>query len=614
MSRPPDGHDALSRDVMSRLEASIEIVSKGGPVSEELAREVYLINSSPLDESAGEGYHRSTNITHVHCPGATSAYIKQSCRLTQNIKLAQDFMNKHQEDGRQVIRFEWHNYKRVLQVRSSRQWTPVRMTTKNFFCRIYRQDDWALQDWSYYLKEHKPGMVIVPSPAREPWQVEMCREYLAAVFKPLVYYSLPRVQEALADDGQLAVASSDLMFQVIKVHTGKSRTHVIPTVESITDKSIIAKLALQIQTFTVRLELAEQGQRHIYADSDPYWVESLDLAPFGVLRQQLHVWQTVGPSDQPGCQMVCDKTEAAPRCALTDPEAPVILVLKELNARHWKQSPSGKVTHDAASLANETLLCDSRDALTKKAYLQCLLDLPRTLSLTPFLPSNEPQAFYRCILAGHAEHPGRGAKHYASVLKAVGVKVDADETDAPVASLADHDDSDEDGIVGGSGGALEAAPAKKAAATKPLASAVKAFLSLPEGSVPVASPAAPVAGDSVAAPASPASSNEDGIVGSLGGAMAAGGVAIMDVEDGIVSAGDAGPVGAGPVAAPAPVAAPVARNWVPAIGGLGMITCQHYTPAGGVGYVNWLLKWTWQGKVWEKTHCVTIIHKPSWPL
>ena len=187
------------------------------------------------------------------------------------------------------------------------------------------------------------------------------------------------------------------------------------------------------------------------------------------------------------------------------------------------------------------------------------------------------------------------------------MKVDADETDAPVASLADHDDSDEDGIVGGSGGALEAAPAKKAAATKPLASAVKAFLSLPEGSVPVAAPA-PVAGDSVAAPASPASSNEDGIVGSLGGAMAAGGVAIMDVEDGIVSAGDAGPVGAGPVAAP------VARHWVPAIGGLGMITCQHYTPAGGVGYVNWLLKWTWQGKVWEKTHCVTIIHKPSWPL
>ena len=78
--------------------------------------------------------------------------------------------------------------------------------------------------------------------------------------------------------------------------------------------------------------MAEQGQRHIYADSDPYWVESLDLAPFGVLRQQLHVWQTVGPSDQPGCQMVCDKTEAAPRCALTDPEAPVIWVLKELNA------------------------------------------------------------------------------------------------------------------------------------------------------------------------------------------------------------------------------------------------------------------------------------------
>lgn len=149
--------------------------------------------------------------------------------------------------------------------------------------------------------------------------------------------------------------------------------------------------------------------------------------------------------------------------------------------------------------------------MSKKPYLQCLLDQPKILSLTLFLPSDESQAFYTCILAGHAEHPGWGAQHYQMVLRDAEVNADNDETDAPMAALADFD---EDGIVVSAGGALIPAPAKKAAATKPVASAMKACLSLLAGSVPVAEAPEPPVLVAGAAPSGAASSSGDVIVAS----------------------------------------------------------------------------------------------------
>ena len=85
----------MTVDVMGELEAAIEQVAAGGETTAALTHEVYLINTSPLDESAGEGYHRTTNLVRLHCPGSTSAYIKQSCRLEENCVLMKTFLKQH---------------------------------------------------------------------------------------------------------------------------------------------------------------------------------------------------------------------------------------------------------------------------------------------------------------------------------------------------------------------------------------------------------------------------------------------------------------------------------------------------------------------------------------
>ena len=62
-------------------------------------------------------------------------------------------------------------------------------------------------------------------------------------------------------------------------------------------------------------------------------------------------------------------------------------------------------------------LCDLRGGVTKKFYLQCLLDLERNLQLTTMLPAYEPQSYYRCLLSGISAEPGLGEKAYLRMLK-----------------------------------------------------------------------------------------------------------------------------------------------------------------------------------------------------
>ena len=233
----------LTIDIMNRLGEAIQVVALGGPVSTELAHEVYLINTCPLDESAGEGYHRSSNITRLHCPGAMSPYIKQSCRLEENLSQVKSFMSKFKHEGRQVLRFEWQNYMRILQTRPNHGFTPVKMKPKAFFERVYRMDEKAKEDWAFYLLKIKPCGVIVPKAEQETWHQELAREYLLGCFACLCYYSVPTSTEKIDESGSLVQEDKLMFFQVLKMNYGSSRTKVIPTVESLTDTAVVKKLA-----------------------------------------------------------------------------------------------------------------------------------------------------------------------------------------------------------------------------------------------------------------------------------------------------------------------------------------------------------------------------------
>ena len=64
--------DPLSKRWKDTLLPDLQIVADGGPVSEKLLAEILKLLDCPLDESAGEGYHRETNMAHQRAPAMTT--------------------------------------------------------------------------------------------------------------------------------------------------------------------------------------------------------------------------------------------------------------------------------------------------------------------------------------------------------------------------------------------------------------------------------------------------------------------------------------------------------------------------------------------------------------
>ena len=68
----------------------------------------------------------------------------------------------------------------------------------------------------------------------------------------------------------------------------------------------------------------------------------------------------------------------------------------------WHSEPQRQVHTSETSL-----IFDSTQITRAKAYFQCLLDMPRTMSLTSSLPSDELVLYFKIILQGKAVEPGQ---------------------------------------------------------------------------------------------------------------------------------------------------------------------------------------------------------------
>ena len=69
-------HDSYTQDFWMEFGADVTAVGAGGPCSCRLVDEVFSINCASLDEGAGEGYHRSSNMVRQRAPNASLECIK----------------------------------------------------------------------------------------------------------------------------------------------------------------------------------------------------------------------------------------------------------------------------------------------------------------------------------------------------------------------------------------------------------------------------------------------------------------------------------------------------------------------------------------------------------
>ena len=115
----------------------LRIVRAGGEVSERMKAEVNAMTNIPLNEGPGEGYHRASNLQKKRAAASSEAYILASTRAKQNIECTRKWA-KAGSKGKKVVRYEWRNFKRILQTKPSRAWVQAKMNNITFFNHLYR--------------------------------------------------------------------------------------------------------------------------------------------------------------------------------------------------------------------------------------------------------------------------------------------------------------------------------------------------------------------------------------------------------------------------------------------------------------------------------------------
>ena len=452
-SRKLEEHDECTRSIVEVLHSDLKAVAEQGAdvISDQLKDCVSEFAESPLDESAGEGYHRSTHHVLMRASGSSDPYVKAAVRVKQNTRILKGYLPFKQ--GRRILRFEWRKWSRILQTKKRALFQSKKMRPADVLRRVYREDAKALEDWSLICDRVKAlGQGDAPKLPKEVKEVrqreELRREYLKATFVPLQWYGVNFPRSEQGEDGQAVEQPETRHFLVLNVIDAHSRPHLMPTID--THKEVVnsSRLAFQVHHATVAREAVSALSADVevpgvivYHEEDPVWLDWKDLAPWEFLYDSLVVFSSVtGVEGQPGRTALSDPVLAKPTFALTDRRCPTLNIVSELLNCGWKEVQQ-TVHHSSKSKGK---VMDGREAARMKTYYLVLLDLQKHVRLAPEgIPSDQPISFYKCLLKGLAGVlPHQGDKTYLRMLKD-GAALPAIE-DAPGA-----DSGSEEFVVGG---------------------------------------------------------------------------------------------------------------------------------------------------------------------
>ena len=412
--RPLADHDPTTCDIWSRLQSDLELRAAGGDLTPALAEEVRCLEHTPLDEACGEGYHRDTTHEKVRAPSASMAHLKRNTRIKGVVKLIRTFCRENGHQGREIVRYEFRTWQRVLQTKKRYLWRPKRMKPKDVYKRLYREDAKCDEDWSSIATRLPHGRPIPPENATNREQLE--REYLTAVFKPLEFYSVDNDVESLTENGVRTVKKETRYFQLLAAQTGNRKERLMHTFKSAEDETLRAGLALHV-VFHERWQhpdADDDGQVRVYPEGDDEWVLPQRIAPYVALSENMLRWHQVAQDpDNLGCVVLSEPKLARPRFALEDERCPTLSLVKHLRDQGWT-SVSGYVEHTTIPIEGAGGGdFDSREACRMKFYYRAVIELSKTLPLTGYrMPSQQPVSYYRLLLRGMKAEPDLSAKHY----------------------------------------------------------------------------------------------------------------------------------------------------------------------------------------------------------
>ena len=173
------------------------------------------------------------------------------------------------------------------------------------------------------------------------------------------------------------------------------------------------RTAVQIQYLDVWRSRSE-AQVTCFFETDPIFVNLLDLGPFVDMDQNLVVWNCV-PSDAKNCVDLVEPVRCDTRFTWSDELCPAFVVLKKLRQDGW-QAVVGQVLHTTI----DDQRFDSRDAQKKQRYFQVLCNLSTALVANPVIPSDQSIPYYALVYRNITVAAGGKAVEYRKMLKGKG--------------------------------------------------------------------------------------------------------------------------------------------------------------------------------------------------
>ena len=425
-AEPMEKHDVYTRWFMETLGRHVVARSEGEELHVDLENELDRLATVPLDESAGEGYHRDVTYEKKRASASSQAHLKQTVRRKGVFKRLKVWRRTHGRRGRAVLRWEWRNWKRIVQPNSKKPWRPVKWTPNRVYQRLYREDAQSEFNWNNLVSKERNVHRAEPNEAGNA-EAAM-NEFLRAQVRDGNHYSCELPQAApgaaasssapaapAASSSALAVpAPAAVHFQLLSRAHGTHRAHVMPTIETPRDVSVTATLALEVQwEQTVPGQVGGTiGEVVVVPVGDPVWVLPRAIAPMQHMANNLMEYKRVAESSATEGALVLAEPELARwKGDVMDPKCPVLSVIHYLKNRGWKPVDA-PVIHDRVEVGP----FDATEAIKFRAYLQCLVVQQRIMPLTTRFPSREPINYYKVLLAGGKAEPGMPAKDLTLVL------------------------------------------------------------------------------------------------------------------------------------------------------------------------------------------------------
>ena len=322
-SREWTQHDPVTRQLVDRLGAHIDARARGEDLHPDLVAELLRFSTCPLDESAGEGVHRSTTREKRRAVGSTVKHLKTAARRKGAFAHIKEFRSRYGRRGAQVLRFEMTRWKRILQCSPKRQWQGVKRTPRQVYGRVYREDEYAEQDWNNAVSREAP---VHPVQHERATQAELCRnEYLVALLEDGRHYSVPAEVAEQQEDGTVSNAQRHVHFEVVQKAYGQHRAHVMPTVATPHDPSLSAALAVEVVVEEIvpetESEPAVPGTTCVFVAGDSEWRRPSSIAPFLTMQQHMVRYNRVERGAAEGTLVLADGHTARIPYAIWMPSA-----------------------------------------------------------------------------------------------------------------------------------------------------------------------------------------------------------------------------------------------------------------------------------------------------